>query len=189
MDTMTPPTVDDVDLCLRLADGDRTALEEIYRRHAGVVLGLARRITRNQSIAEDVAQEVFVKLWRAPDSYDSTRGTLRSFLLTITHGRAVDVIRSEESRRIREENDGVLGFDTSTPLDEEVVEMQMGEHVRQALGALPAQERGAIELAYFGGHSYRAVAEILGEPEGTVKSRIRKGMSRLGDSLRASGFA
>lgn len=187
---MTPPiTNDDAALAERLAAGDRGALEQIYRRHAGVVLGLARRMTRNETLAEDVTQEVFVRLWRAPEKFDPSRGTLRSYLLTMTHGRAVDVIRSEESRRIREEKDGVLGLDTGAPLEDEVVEMQMGEHVRAALASLPPDERGAIELAYFGGHSYRAVAELLGLPEGTVKSRIRKGMNRLGEALAASGFA
>ena len=189
MDTMTPPATDDRALALGLASADRSALEEAYRRHAGVVLGLARRLTRNQALAEDVTQEVFVRLWRDPNGFDPARGSLRTYLLTITHRRAVDVIRSEQSRRIREDKDGMLASAGGASLEDEVVEMQMGEQVRAALESLPPQERGAIELAYFGGHSYRMVAELLGEPEGTVKSRIRKGMTRLGATLRASGFA
>jgi len=153
------------------------------------VLGLAQKITRNRTLAEDVTQEVFVRLWKNPERFDPERGTLRSYLLAQTHGRAVDLIRSESSRRIREDRDGTMEPGATRSIEDEVVELRMGEHIRQALAELPPTERAAIEMAYFGGHSYRQVATLLGEAEGTVKSRIRTGMQRLGATLRASGIA
>ncbi len=187
---MTPPatTSDEASLRQRLIDGDERALAAAYHRHSGIVLGLAQRITRNRTLAEDVAQEVFVRLWKDPARFDPTRGTLRSYLLAQTHGRAVDLIRSESSRRIREDRDATMEFVATTSIEDEVVELRMGEHIRQALSELPPTEREAIEMAYFGGHSYRQVASLLGEAEGTVKSRIRTGMLRLGATLRASGI-
>lgn len=190
MDTITPANlVDDNAIRQRLIDGDQQALSDAYHRHSGIVLGLAQKITRNRTLAEDVTQEVFVRLWRNPERFDPARGTLRSYLLAQTHGRAVDLIRSESSRRIREDRDGTTEPVATRSIEDEVVELRMGEHIRQALGELPSAERTAIEMAYFGGHSYRQVATLLGEAEGTVKSRIRIGMQRLGATLRDSGIA
>jgi RNA polymerase sigma-70 factor (ECF subfamily) len=189
LDTITPATLtDDVIARQRLVDGDERALAEVYQRHSGIVLGLAQKITRNRTLAEDVTQEVFARLWKDPDRFDPARGTLRSYLLAQTHGRSVDLIRSESSRRIREERDATLDGVTTVSIEDEVVELRMGEHIRHALGELPPGERAAIEMAYFGGHSYREVAGLLGEAEGTIKSRIRSGMLRLGATLRASGI-
>lgn len=189
MDTITSASaVDEAALRQRLVSGDRAALAEVYRRHSGIVLGLAQKITRNRTLSEDVAQEVFVRLWNNPHRFDPARGSLRSYLLAQTHGRAVDLIRSESSRRIREDRNGTMDPVATHSIEDEVVELRMGEHIRHALGELPAAERTAIEMAYFGGHSYRQVADLLGEPEGTVKSRIRIGMQRLGATLRASGI-
>lgn len=190
MSIATPSTTaaDDISLRQRMINGDEPALSEVYQRHSGIVLGLAQRITRNRTLAEDVAQEVFVRLWKEPSRFDPTRGTLRSYLLSHTHGRAVDLIRSESSRRIREDRDATMEQVATTSIEDEVVELRMGEHIRQALSELPPGERDAIEMAYFGGHSYRQVANLLGEAEGTVKSRIRTGMLRLGATLRASGI-
>ena len=190
MDTITPASiVDDAAIRERLIRGDQQALSEVYQRHSGIVLGLAQKITRNRTLAEDVAQEVFVRLWKKPERFDPARGSLRSYLLAQTHGRSVDLIRSESSRRMREDRDGVMNPGAAQSIEDEVVELRMGEHIRQALGELPSAERAAIEMAYFGGHSYRQVAALLGEAEGTVKSRIRTGMQRLGATLRASGIA
>ncbi|MEX2279148.1 MAG: sigma-70 family RNA polymerase sigma factor [Acidimicrobiia bacterium] len=184
----TTSVADDTTLRERLVAGDEQALSEVYQRHSGIILGLAQKLTRNRTLAEDVTQEVFVRLWKHPDRFDPERGTLRSYLLTQTHGRSVDLIRSESSRRIREERDATLEAGPSMSIEDEVVELRMGEHIRHALRDLPAGERAAIEMAYFGGHSYRQVAELLSVAEGTVKSRIRSGMLRLGATLRASGI-
>jgi RNA polymerase sigma-70 factor (ECF subfamily) len=159
------------------------ALAEAYRRHAGAVHGLARRVLRDDPRAEEVVQEVFIRLWNAPERFDSERGSLRSYLLAQAHGRAVDMVRSETSRARREERDARATAESGYDLEREVWDMAMAERVKQALGRLPDDERRAIELAYFGGHTYREVAGLLGHPEGTVKSRIRSGLRRLRSHL------
>jgi RNA polymerase sigma-70 factor (ECF subfamily) len=168
----------DTSLAMAVARWHEDALAEIYRRHAGSVFGLAKHLLFDKVLAEEVTQEVFVRLWREPERFDPARGTLRTFLLSVTHGRAIDLLRSETSRRAREERSrGVAeaGYD----LEQEVFELARAEQVRQAVAKLPGVERKAIELAYFGGHSYREVAEMQNEPEGTVKSRIRSGLRRM----------
>jgi RNA polymerase sigma-70 factor, ECF subfamily len=163
------------------------ALSEAYRRHAGAVFALARRVLVDPQLAEEVVQEVFLRLWDHPDRFDPGRGSLRSFLLAHCHGRAVDMIRSEESRRAREARDHRERAEAGYDLEHEVWDLAVAEHVREALDALPDDERRAIELAYFGGRSYREVAELLQQPEGTVKSRIRAGLKRLRAGLTEVG--
>ncbi len=165
------------------------ALAELYRRHGGAVHALARRILRSEASAEEVTQEVFLDLWRHPEKFDAQRGTLRSFLLARTHGKAVDVVRSEESRRRREER---LSRETATAaydIDHEVWDLAVAEQVQAALDALPDELRQPIALAYFGGHTYKEVAVLLGAPEGTVKSRIRSGLGRLRTGLTERGVS
>jgi RNA polymerase sigma-70 factor (ECF subfamily) len=164
------------------------ALAEVYRRHAPASFGLARRIVGDRALAEEVVQEVFLRLWNIPDQFDAARGSLRTYLLTQTHGRSVDVIRAEASRRAREERDARMAVDGGYDLEREVWDLTQAEQVRDALARLTDGERTAIELAYFGGHTYREVAVLLGEPEGTVKSRIRSGLSRLRGALVDSGM-
>ena len=164
------------------------ALEEVYRRHAGPAFGLAQRILNERSLAEEVVQEVFLRLWNEPERFDPARGALRAFLLAQVHGRSVDLVRAESARRAREERDARRSVPVDHDLEREVWELTLHEHVRDALTALSEDERAAIELAYFGGHSYREVAELLDQPEGTVKSRIRTGLGRLRDALRAEGL-
>jgi RNA polymerase sigma-70 factor (ECF subfamily) len=168
----------DASLAMAVARWKEDALAEIYRRHAGAVFGLARRLLYDERLAEEVSQEVFVRLWREPERFDPSRGSLRSFLLSVTHGRAIDLLRSETSRRAREERakyTAEAGYD----LEQELVDLTTAEHVREAVAKLPATERKAIELAYFGGHTYREVATMMDEPEGTIKSRIRSGLRRM----------
>jgi RNA polymerase sigma-70 factor (ECF subfamily) len=165
------------------------ALAEVYRRHAPALFGLARRILAGRDLAEEVVQEVFLRLWNQPDRFDPDRGSLRTYLLTQTHGRSVDVIRAEASRRAREERDARLTVEGSYDLEREVWDLTQAEQVRAALSQLTDGERRAIELAYFGGHTYREVAVLLREPEGTVKSRIRSGLSRLRGALVETGIA
>jgi RNA polymerase sigma-70 factor (ECF subfamily) len=169
---------------MAIAARDEAALEAVYERHGGAVYGLALRITKNATLAEDVTQEVLVRLWRNPEKFDARRGSLRTYLMTQTHGRSVDLIRSESSRRMREDNEARLAGDLRHPaVDEAVIDMQVAEEVRSALAQLEPSQRKAIELAYYGGHSYREVAEMLSQPEGTVKSRIRAGMRCLHEHL------
>ena len=169
----------DAALVVSIGRYQQAALAEAYRRHAGAVFGLAKRLLNDHARAEEIVQEVFVRLWNEPNRYDPERGTLRSFLLAHTHGRSVDMIRAESSRRNREEKEARQQADAGYDLAHEVWDMALAGHVREALGALQPGEREAIELAYFGGLTYREAAEQLGEPEGTVKSRIRSGLTRL----------
>jgi RNA polymerase sigma-70 factor, ECF subfamily len=177
----------DPGLVLALARFQQEALGEVYRRHAGAVFGLARRILSDQARAEEVVQEVFLRLWNHPERFDPERGSLRSFLLAQAHSRSVDVLRSESSRRKREERDAREAAESGYDLDRAVWDLALAEHVRAAMEKLHPGERAAVELAYFGGRTYREVAIELGEPEGTVKSRIRIGLKRLRAELASSG--
>lgn len=159
------------------------ALAEAYRRHASVVFGLARRLLNDNAFAEEIVQEIFLRLWNTPENFDPDRGSLRSFLLAQCHGRSVDLLRSETSRRQREERDLRRTAEAGYDLEREVVDLSVAEQVRRAVAALPVGERQAIELAYLQGHTYREVAKILDQPEGTVKSRIRSGLQRLREDL------
>lgn len=174
-------------LVLAIARWRDDALAEAYRRHAGAAFALAKRLLWDAAVAEEVVQEVFVKLWHDPERFDSERGTLRSFLLAQIHSRSVDLLRSETSRRRREETEARMTAEAGYDVEHEVGDVILAEHVRDALGGIPAAEREPIELAYFGGHSYREVAQMLGEPEGTVKSRIRAGLKRMHGALSAAG--
>ncbi len=179
----------DASLVRLVADRHEGALAEVYRRHGGPVFGLAKRLLRDTGLAEEIVQEVMLRLWNNPEKFDHTRGSLRSFLLSHTHGRSVDLIRSESARRIREERDAKLAVEAGLSLEEEVWEMALADHVRGALSELDEGERKAIELAYFGGNTYREVAKLLDTPEGTIKSRIRSGLQRLNALLTKAGLA
>ncbi len=177
----------DAHLVVAIGRFHQGALAEAYRRHAGGAFGLALRITNDHALAEEVVQEVFLRLWNEPERFDPERGSLRSFLLANTHGRAVDLVRAESSRRTREERDAHRTPEPGYDLEREVWELTLAEHVREAVSELREEERAAIQLAYFDGHTYREVAGLLDQPEGTVKSRIRTGLGRLRDSLVARG--
>ena len=164
------------------------ALAECYRRHGGAVHALARRILRSDPPAGEVTQEVFLDLWRHPERFDAQRGTLRSFLLVRSHGKAVDVVRSEEARRRREEQSSREAATTAYDIDREVWDLAVAEQVREALGSLPDELRQPIVLAYFGGRTYQEVAVLLDQPAGTVKSRIRSGLGRLRVNLIERGI-
>ncbi|MHB1931020.1 MAG: sigma-70 family RNA polymerase sigma factor [Acidimicrobiales bacterium] len=165
-----------------------SALAEAYRRHGGAVYGLARRLLRDPNGAEEIVQEVFLRLWNNPERFDPERGSLRSFLLAQTHGRAVDRLRADRARREREVREARATATGGYDLEHEVVDFTVAEAVRRAVGGLPAEERRAIELAYFGGRTYREVAGELGEAEGTIKSRIRTGLRRMKSALAETGI-
>lgn len=178
----------DAALVVAVARYRRDALAEIYRRHAGAVHALARRVLGDQHLAEEVVQEVFLGLWRMPDRFDADRGSLRAFLLAQTHGKSVDLVRSESSRRAREERQARLRAESGYDLEREVVDLTVAERVREAIGSLREEERQAIELAYYRGHTYREAARLLDEPEGTVKTRIRSGLRRMRAVLNEAGI-
>jgi len=155
------------------------ALAEVFRRHGGAVHGLARRVLGSANLAEEVTQDVFLGLWRHPERFDVGRAPLRTLLLTKAHSRAVDVVRSEEARHAREHRSASDRVASGYDLERFVWDLTVAEQVKAAVETLPKSEREAIELAYFDGRTYRDVATLLGEPEGTIKSRIRSGLRRL----------
>ncbi len=177
----------DDELVGAVAAGDQSALGEIYRRYAGAVWAVARRVCNDATMAEDVSQTVFVELWRRPGRFDPDRGRLRPWLVAQAHARAVDAVRSETARTRRQERDGRLAAPTVPDVDEAVQAAALSDDVRRAVDQLAEDERAAIVLSYFGGHSYRETAELLGAPEGTVKTRIRRGLMRLRRVLEAQG--
>jgi RNA polymerase sigma-70 factor (ECF subfamily) len=179
--------VSDARLVTSIARYSEVALAEVYRRHGRAVYGLARRVLQDTTEAEDVTQEVFLRLWSEPDRFDPERGSLRSFLLAQAHGRAVDAVRSTSSRRAREARDAARTARAEYDLQHEAWDLALADQVERAMSELSDDERRAIELAYFDGRTYREVARVLEQPEGTVKSRIRSGMRRLRDALVDAG--
>ena len=175
--------ISDWALVVEIGRWNHDALAEIYRRHAGPVFGLSNRLIGDRNRAEDVTQEIFLNLWNNPSKFDAGRGTLRTYLLTLTHGRTVDFIRSESSRRGREEREARNYPEAFEDIEREVVDLALAEEVKGAFEKLADDEREAIRLAYFGGHTYREVARILDQPEGTIKSRIRSGLKNLRQTL------
>ena len=167
------------------------ALSEAYRRFGQKVYRTAFGVLRRSELAEDVTQEVFVRLWQRPERFDVTRGTLSGFLQLDAHGRSIDLLRSERARADREIREQQLSASSNSrdSLEEEVMKRISSERIREALETLDADERLPIALAFFQGHSYRRVAEALDLPEGTVKSRIRRGLSRLQELLGEEALA
>lgn len=156
---------------------------EVYEAHASAVLGFARNWLGNAAMAEEVTQDVFVRLWTRSETFDPTRGSLRSYLLTQTRWRCVDLIRAEESRRKRERRVAATTELYVVPhCEEQYAASDRKEAIEAVLGSLvelPLDERLPIDLAYFGGLTHKEVAKVLEWPEGTVKSRIRRGLHRI----------
>ncbi len=156
------------------------AMAELYKRYGGAVFALAARILGDRQLAEDVAQEVFMGVWNNTFGFDPERGKIRTLLMTRTHGRCVDVIRSRNARSDRESR---VSDDRSRPepdaVDREITTLTEAELVRKAVDSLPLEERTVLQLAYFGANTYREVASILSLPEGTVKTRMRSALKRL----------
>jgi RNA polymerase sigma-70 factor (ECF subfamily) len=177
----------DDELVRAVAVGDQRALAEIYRRYAGAVWAVARRVCNDRVLAEDVSQTVFADLWRRPGRFDPSRGRLRPWLVAQAHARAVDTVRSETARQRRQEREGHLAPVPEPDVEATVHAAALTEDVRRAVDQLSPEEREVIVLSYFGGHSYRETAELLGHPEGTVKTRIRRGLIGLRRALEAQG--
>jgi RNA polymerase sigma-70 factor, ECF subfamily len=189
-DGATSTTGDELSsLIVEAGRGDQAAFADLYDATAALVHGIVLRVVRDPSQTEEVVQEVFVEVWRLAPRYDGTRGSVTSWMATIAHRRAVDRVRSEQASRNRIEREAAKVTRDHDVVSEPVIEQEQvafeRRRVRKALGRLTDMQRQAVELAYFGGHTYREVAVLLGEPEGTIKTRIRDGMIRLRDELGA----
>lgn len=182
-----PATDPQAELLKQAGRGDQQAFAGLYDELSGIVHGVVLKVVRDPSQAEEVTQEVFVELWRLAARYDETRGSVRSWAATVAHRRAVDRVRSEQSSRnrmARQAGKGTIDYDEVS--ETVVAGLETGfdrARVRRALERLTPLQRESIELAYFGGHTYREVAVLLDIAEGTVKTRIRDGMIRLRDEL------
>jgi RNA polymerase sigma-70 factor (ECF subfamily) len=182
-DSTEPLTV----LMQRVGLGDQAAFAELYDAVAARVHGTVLGVVRDPAQAEEVTQEVFVEVWRIAPRFDGNRGSVAAWITTIAHRRAVDRVRSEQSARVRADADSRRAEAPRDVVADAVVDDAQSEfdraRVRRALDRLTEAQRQSVELAYFGGHTYREVALLLGLPEGTIKTRIRDGMIRLRDEL------
>jgi RNA polymerase sigma-70 factor (ECF subfamily) len=181
----------DVDLVRRIRAGDSNAVVELYDRFRRPAFALARRILADDSLAEDVLQEVFLGFWRDPGAYDRERGSFPAWLMAAVHHKAVDAVRREESQRRRrgraEAELALAAPNADRDVEDEVAGRIESERVRSALGQLPHTQREALTLAYYGGYTQREVAALTGAPLGTVKTRMLAGMRRLREELRDAG--
>jgi RNA polymerase sigma factor (sigma-70 family) len=177
----------DADLLRRIAAGEGGAVEDLYDRFRRPAFALARRILNDETMAEDVLQDVFLSVWRDPGAFDGRRGSFASWLMAMVHHKAVDAVRREESHRRRQtraEDDLVLQAPIGLrDVEEEAESRAVAAHIRSALGALPDAQREALTLAYYGGYTQREVAALTGTPLGTVKTRMLAGMRRLREGL------
>ena len=179
--------VDDRDLLRRVRAGDEAAFRGLFRRYGPSAVALARRVARQPFLAEEVVQEAFLAVWRSPEGYEESRGSVRSWLMGMVHHRAVDAVRREEAQRRRAEDvAGTTIGEVEDPAEQVIEEVDLPQErraVRAALGELPEEQRQVIELMYFGGLSQSKIAERLSLPLGTVKSRTLLGMRRLRSAL------
>jgi RNA polymerase sigma-70 factor (ECF subfamily) len=166
-------------------DGDARAFEVIFDRHAGAAFSLAYRMCGRRATAEDIVQEAFVSLWRSGARYDRARGSVRSWVLSAVHNRAIDTFRREGAKSALDVSDEGLAerLESGERTDREAERLDDARQVRTALNELPGEQRQVIELAYFGGFTHTQIAEMLGLPPGTVKGRMRLGLSKLRVSL------
>jgi RNA polymerase sigma-70 factor (ECF subfamily) len=162
-------------------DGEARAFEVIFDRHGGAAFSLAYRMCGRRAMAEDIVQESFLSLWRSGARYDRARGSVRSWVLSVVHNRAVDAFRRDAGKDSRDVHDDGIAERIPGPdrTEAEVERRDDAHHVRGALSGLPAEQRQVIELAYFGGFTHTQIADMLGLPAGTVKGRMRLGLTKM----------
>lgn len=187
-DGATDPTpidqVPDEELVGRVARGDEAAFEVFYDRYAGAVFGMIRSVLRDPAQSEEVAQEVLVEIWRTAARFDTTRGSVRAWVLTMARRRAVDRVRSAQAAGDREQRAAARsGGREYDEVSEEVVGRLERQQVLRCLDGLTDLQRQAVDLAFYRGHSHREVSELLTVPLGTIKTRLRDGLIRLRDCL------
>lgn len=179
--------VSDAVLLQQIAAGDQAAVAEIYDRHCATVFGMAIRVTRDRGLAENVVQETFVSIWRSAPRFDMTRATARTWIVAIAHHRAVDAVRGRRAPTVSLERQPQVAGSARSDVDvwREVSAGVDAACVARALGALPAAQRQALEMAYFDGLTQNEIAAATGAPAGTVKGRVRLGLLRLRQLLAA----
>jgi RNA polymerase sigma-70 factor, ECF subfamily len=171
----------DEELMEKVAGNDADAFEVVLERHSDAAFSLAYRICGRRSLAEDIAQEAFLSVWRSGARYDRARGSVRTWTLGIVHNRAVDALRRSGVHERRRASDEGIEETLQAPerTDSQVLDKAVSQEIRGALGELPPEQRRVIELAYFGGFTHLEIASILGTPVGTVKGRMRLGLQKL----------
>jgi RNA polymerase sigma-70 factor (ECF subfamily) len=176
----------DEELMPLVSDRDPEAFEVLYDRHGGAAYSLAYRVVGDRAAAEEVTQEAFISVWRSGARFDSARGSVRSWLLSVVRNRAIDFLRSRAGKAPK------LNFDDETALEQrpaaerteaEALRHETAAELRGALGKLPGEQSQVIELAYFGGFSHSEISQILGLPMGTVKGRMRLGLEKIRGEL------
>jgi RNA polymerase sigma-70 factor (ECF subfamily) len=169
----------------QIATGDESALRHLYEHYGSLVYSIALGVTHDRCAAEDVAQQVFIRVWERPTGFDPDRGSLRTWMATLAHSRAVDHVRREQAGRRREQRQL-----PGAPCDVEdlATSAAVAQRVRRAVDGLPDEQRAAVLLAYYDARTYRQVAATLDIPEGTAKSRLRLGLRRIGKCLEQEGF-
>jgi RNA polymerase sigma-70 factor, ECF subfamily len=174
-------TLADEDLMALVRDDDARAFVVIFDRHGGQAFSLAYRMCGRRAMAEDIVQEAFVSLWRSGARYDRARGSVRSWVLSAVHNRAIDAFRHESAKSALDvRDDGIAErLESEERTDREAERRDDARQVRTALEELPGEQRQVIELAYFGGFTHTQIAEMLSLPAGTVKGRMRLGLSKL----------
>jgi RNA polymerase sigma-70 factor (ECF subfamily) len=168
----------DSDLVERLLARDERALQDVIETHSAAVYGMARRVLGDSALADEVAQDTFMAVWRRPGAFDPSRGNLRTFVLGVAHNKAVDLVRKEQ--RLSRARDVLIqeaGNQSEVPAHDESIARR--DEMTTALAHLSGVQKEALVLAYFGGRTYREVAEELGIPEGTAKTRLRDGLANL----------
>jgi RNA polymerase sigma-70 factor (ECF subfamily) len=171
----------DEELMQLVAGAEADAFEVILERHADAAFSLAYRMCGRRSLAEDVAQEAFLSLWRSAARYDRARGSVRTWTLGIVHNRAIDALRRSSVHDRRRASDDAMEQELEAPerTDVQAMSNAASEEIRVALGELPSEQRHVIELAYFGGFTHTEIASMLDTPVGTVKGRMRLGLDKL----------
>lgn len=183
------PSVDHVgELLERVADEDRDAFARLYDMLSARVFGLIVRVLVDRAQSEEVLQEVFLEIWQSASRFRTARGQGRAWVLTIAHRRAVDRVRAAQASVDRDHRAGIRDLSSSPAGVEETVELRIeGRRVARALAALPEAQREAITLAYYGGYSQSEVAALTGAPLGTIKTRMRDGLTRLRKEMGVRG--
>ena len=180
MTALAQPMADSA-LIAKMMAGDESALSALYDRYAPMLFGMLSRVLNDRQAAEEVLQDLFLQLWRNAAQFDASRGSLPAWLMVIGRNRAISRLRGRRDREVLEENEGDFAgtFVSSQNIEDEAARAQLARNISAALGKLPAEQRQAVELAYFEGMTQSEIAAKTGTPLGTVKTRVRTAMQTL----------